>query len=101
MSTSGAVKPSCWKEKGSNATPSNTDACFTKLTQPKIKPNAPDSPLNWIASCPKISDDGHRTIRGFSLRIETCDPYVPSCWHVESRRIRRWISCAVRYDFRL
>jgi hypothetical protein len=39
-------KPSCWKEKGSNARPSNTDACFTKLTQPKIKPNAPESPLN-------------------------------------------------------
>src|SRR6185295_10545998 len=41
MSTSDAVKPSCWKEKGSNAKPSNTDACFTKLTQPKIKPDAP------------------------------------------------------------
>src|SRR3954470_3355612 len=58
MSTSGAVKPSCWKEKGSNAKPSNTDACITKLKQPKIKPDAPDSLLNYVASCPKISDDG-------------------------------------------
>src|SRR3954471_11335269 len=33
--------PSCWKEKGSNAKPSNTDACITKLTQRKIKPNVP------------------------------------------------------------
>src|SRR4051794_39614304 len=33
----------CWKEKGSNAKPSNTDACITKLTQPKIKPDAPVS----------------------------------------------------------
>src|ERR1700688_2571449 len=57
-STSGAVKPSCWKEKGSNAKPSNTDACFTKLMQPKIKPDAPDSPLDQDASCLKISDDG-------------------------------------------
>ena len=37
-------RPSCWKERGSNAKPSNTDACFTKLMQPKIKPDAPDSP---------------------------------------------------------
>src|SRR5271169_335435 len=58
MSTSGAVKPSCWKEKGSNAKPSNTAACFTKLTQPKIKPHAPDHPLDQEASCLKISDDG-------------------------------------------
>jgi hypothetical protein len=28
-----------------NAKPSNTDACITKLTQPKIKPDAPESPL--------------------------------------------------------
>ena len=41
---SGTVKPSCWKEKGSNAKPSNTDACFTKLMQPKIKLDAPDFP---------------------------------------------------------
>src|SRR5258708_2220902 len=46
MSTSDAVKPSCWKEKGSNAKPSNTDACITKLTQPKIKPDASESPLD-------------------------------------------------------
>jgi hypothetical protein len=45
-STSDAVKPSCWKEKGSNAKPSDTDACITKLTQPKIKPDAPESPLD-------------------------------------------------------
>ena len=47
------------EEKGSNTKPSNTDACFTKLMQPKIKPDAPDSPLDQDASCLKISDDGH------------------------------------------
>jgi putative transposase len=30
----------------SNAKPSNTDACITKLTQPKIKSDAPESPLD-------------------------------------------------------
>jgi hypothetical protein len=29
-----------------NAKPSNIDACITKLTQPKIKPDAPESPLD-------------------------------------------------------
>ena len=52
----GRSKPSCWNEKGSNAKPSNADACFTKLTQPNIKPDAPDSPLDQHASCLKISD---------------------------------------------
>ena len=28
--------------------------------QPKIKPDAPDSPLDQDASCLKISDDGQR-----------------------------------------
>jgi len=41
----GRGQPSCWKEKGSNAKPSNTDACITKLMQPKLQPDAPDSPL--------------------------------------------------------
>jgi hypothetical protein len=27
--------------------------------QPKIKPHAPDSPLDQDASCPENSDDGH------------------------------------------
>jgi len=27
--------------------------------QPKIQPDAPDSPLDQDASCLKISDDGH------------------------------------------
>ena len=60
---SGAVKPSCWKEKGSNAKPFNTDACITKLTQHKIKPDAPDSHLVQAASCLKISDDGQVTVK--------------------------------------
>jgi hypothetical protein len=34
------------EREGSNAKPSNTDACITKLTQPKIKPDAPESPLD-------------------------------------------------------
>ena len=33
-------------EKGSSKRPSNTDACFTKLTQPNIKPDAPESSLD-------------------------------------------------------
>src|SRR5476649_2529540 len=38
--------------------PFNTAACFTKLTQHKIKPDGPDSPLDQDALCLKISDDG-------------------------------------------
>ena len=34
------------EREGSNAKPSNTDACITKLTQPKIKPDAQESPLD-------------------------------------------------------
>ena len=71
----GAVKPSCWKEKGSNVKPSNTDACFTKLMQPKIKPDAPDSPLGQDASCLKISDDGQ----------SSCDPVAG-----QRKRMNAW-----------
>ena len=33
------------RERIKNAKPYNTDACITELTQPKIKPDAPESPL--------------------------------------------------------
>src|SRR4029079_18966299 len=58
-STSGAVKPSCWKEKGSNARPSKTVGCFTANKPRNINHDAPDSLLVHSASCLKISDDGH------------------------------------------
>jgi hypothetical protein len=35
-----------------------TLASYIELTQPKIKPDAPDSFLDQDASCLKISDDG-------------------------------------------
>jgi hypothetical protein len=38
------------KRKNSKAKPSNSDACFTKLTQLKIKPDAPESPLDQDAA---------------------------------------------------
>ena len=57
-STSGAVKPSCWKEKGSNARPSKTVGCFTTNKPHNINQDAPDPPLNQAVSCLKISDDG-------------------------------------------
>src|SRR6476646_3963973 len=57
-STSGAVKPSCWKEKGSNARPSKTVGCFTTNKPRNINHDAPDSLLVHAASCIKISDDG-------------------------------------------
>src|SRR6478752_9111099 len=58
-STSGAVKPSCWKEKGSNARPSKTVGCFTTNKPRNINHDAPDSLLVQAASCLKISDDGN------------------------------------------
>jgi hypothetical protein len=33
--------------------PSNTDHCFAKLTQPNIKPDAPDPPLDLAAPVSK------------------------------------------------
>src|SRR5438034_8278560 len=67
-STSGAVKPSCWKEKGSNARPSKTVGCFTTNKPRNINHDAPDSLLVQAASCLKISDDGHRGYGGSSGR---------------------------------
>ena len=58
-STSGAIKPSCWKEKGSNARLCKTVGCFTTNKPRNINHDAPDSPLVQAASCLKISDDGH------------------------------------------
>ena len=55
----GAVKPSCCKEKGSNARPSKTVGCFTTNKPRNINHDAPDSLLVHPASCLKISDDGH------------------------------------------
>jgi Integrase core domain len=57
-STSGAVKPSCWKEKGSNARSSKTVGCFTTNKPRNINHDAPDSLLVQAASCLKIPDDG-------------------------------------------
>src|SRR6266849_3234985 len=57
-STSGEAKPSCWKEKGSNAKPSKTVACFTTNKPHNINQDAPDPLLDQAASCLKISDDG-------------------------------------------
>src|ERR1700732_4179345 len=62
-STSGAVKPSCWKEKGSNARPSKTVGCFTTNKPRNINHDAPDSLLVQAASCLKISDDGQLRLR--------------------------------------
>src|SRR6478752_3334403 len=59
-STSGAVKPSYWKEKGSNARPSKTVGCFTTNKPRNVNHDAPDSLLVPAASCLKISDDGHQ-----------------------------------------
>src|SRR6202451_4900961 len=58
-STSGEAKPSCGKEKGSNAKPSKTVACFTTNKPHNINQDAPDPLLDQAASCLKISDDGH------------------------------------------
>jgi Homeodomain-like domain len=52
-STSGAVKPSCWKEKGSNARPSKTVGCFTTNKPRNINHDAPDSLLVQPASVSK------------------------------------------------
>src|ERR1700691_4027567 len=57
-STSGEAKPSCGKEKGSNAKPSKTVACFTTNKPHNINQDAPDPLLDQAASCLKISDDG-------------------------------------------
>ena len=38
----GAVKPSCWKEKGSNARPSKTVGCFTTNKPRNINHDAPE-----------------------------------------------------------
>src|SRR5438874_10863486 len=66
-STSGAVKPSCWKEKGSNARPSKTVGCFTTNKPRNINHDAPDSLLVQAASCLKISDDGQLDIMAMLL----------------------------------
>src|ERR1700691_2018787 len=58
-STSGEAKPSCLKEKGSNAKPSKTVGCFTTNKPHNINQDAPDPLLNQAACCLKISDDGH------------------------------------------
>src|SRR5436190_14286878 len=58
-STSGAVQPSYWKEKESNARPSKTVGCFTTNKPRNINHDAPDSLLVQTACCLKISDDGH------------------------------------------
>ena len=63
------------EEKGSNAKPSNTDACFTKLMQPKIKPDVPESPLGQDASRLKISHDG----------LSSCDPIAG-----QRKRMNAW-----------
>ena len=68
-STSGAVKPSCWKEKGSNARPSKTVGCFTTNKPRNINHDAPDSLLVHAASCLKISDDGQQRPSGRAFRI--------------------------------
>ena len=65
-STSGAVKPSCWKEKGSNAKPSKTVGCFTTNKPHNINQDAPDPPLNQAVSCLKISDDGQSGLVSYS-----------------------------------
>src|SRR4029077_13338722 len=62
-STSGAVKLSCWKDKGSNARPSKTVGCFTTNKPRNINHDAPDSLLVHAASCLKISDDGQALLR--------------------------------------
>src|ERR1700686_3768396 len=59
MCTSGAVKQSCWKEKGSNGTQSKNDACSTKRKPHKLKPDEPVNPEVHTAICLKLSDDGH------------------------------------------
>src|SRR6476646_836702 len=65
-STSGAVKPSCWKEKGSNARPSKTVGCFTTNKPRNINHDAPDSLLLQVACCLKVSDDGQLECGGNS-----------------------------------
>src|SRR3974390_568986 len=58
MCTSGAVRQSCWKEKGSNETQSNIDACSTKRKPPKLKPDEPHPPVNHASISRNLSDDG-------------------------------------------
>src|SRR5271168_2699424 len=70
-STSDVVKPSCWKEKGSNAKPSKPVGCFITSKPHNIHPDAPDSLLDQAACCLKISDDG----QWFRCRFEGSDDY--------------------------
>ena len=56
--TSGALRQSYWKEKGSNETQFKIDACSTKRKPHKLKPDEPDTPVNHAAICLKLSDDG-------------------------------------------
>ena len=48
----------CWKEKGSNGAQSKNDACSTKGKPHKLKPDEPVTPVNQVAICLKLSDDG-------------------------------------------
>jgi hypothetical protein len=69
MSTSGAVKPSCCKEKGSNATQSKLDACSIKRKPHKLKPDEPVTPVVHTATCLKAFDDGHNMKAAKALGI--------------------------------
>src|SRR3974390_1403623 len=60
MCTSGAVRQSCWKEKGSNEPQSNIDACSIKRKPHKLKPDEPHPPVNHAAISRNLSDDGQR-----------------------------------------
>src|SRR6476659_3449067 len=76
-STSDAVKPSCWKEKGSNAAPSKTVGCFTTNKPHNINPDAPDPLLNQAAFCLKIPDDGHLLpVFNLALLVSTVKGYL-------------------------
>ena len=51
-------RPFCWKEKGSNATPSEPDACNTKARPHNRNPEASDRLIDYVPQRLKSSDDG-------------------------------------------
>jgi hypothetical protein len=89
-------------KRGSNAIPSNTDACFTKLMQPKIKPHAPDSPLDQDASCLENSDDGHSSIDHLCflspLNPTTAHFHFLKSRHVSNQEVHKAIYCSAVYQ---
>src|SRR5450759_4217189 len=78
MCTSAAVRKSCLKEKGSNATQSKIDACSTERKPHKLKQDEPVTPVNQTAICLKLSDDGHGRDDIAEISFVSCVPIEPA-----------------------